>query len=122
MAVVERELQALPCVVEALVTGVELPGYDGRVGLAVVVAEAGFDVGTVESLAERLPKSALPRFVRLVPELSRTHSLKLKRRDWALAGVDPSTIGPGLWVWQGGRYVLLNAGIYHDILSGKHRL
>lgn len=124
VASVERELQALPGVQDALVTGIELSGYDGRVGLAVLVADAGFDVGLVRRLAERLPKSALPRFVRLVPDLARTHSLKLKRRSWALAGVDPALVGPHVWVWQPGNggYGPLTTGIYGDILSGKHRL
>jgi len=124
VAAVERELQALPGVQDALVTGVELPGYDGRVGLAVLVTETGFDVGLVRRLSERLPKSALPRFVRLVPDLARTHSLKLKRRSWALAGVDPAIVGPELWAWQpaDGSYAPLTTEIYADILSGKHRL
>src|SRR4051812_48545424 len=48
---VERELMATPGVGDAVVTGVELTGYDGRVGLAVIVAEPGFEVAVLEALA-----------------------------------------------------------------------
>jgi fatty-acyl-CoA synthase len=122
VAQVERELLATPGVLEAVVTGVEIAGYDGRVGLAVVVSEPGFDVASLEALAARLPRSALPRFVRVVPELARTSSLKLKRRSWAHEGVDPARIGSELWTLIGGRYRQLDSETYRDIGSGKLRL
>jgi len=122
VAQVERELAATPGVLEAVVTGVELPGYDGRVGLAVVVSEPGFDVASLEGLSARLPRSALPRFVRLVAELSRTTSLKLKRRAWAHDGVDPARIASELWTLIDGRYHRLDGETYRDIVSGKLRL
>jgi len=119
---VERELSALPGVHEAVVVGVEVPGYDGRVGLAVVVGEPGFDVASLAALSSRLPRSALPRFVRVVPELSRTSSLKLKRRAWAQQGVDPERVVAELWALIDGRYRPLDSETYRDIVSGKLRL
>jgi fatty-acyl-CoA synthase len=122
VALVERELSAITGVLEAIVTGVEVSGYDGRVGLAVVVRAPSFDVARLEALSERLPKSALPRFVRFEPELSRTSSLKLKRRAWASAGVDPERVSSELWVLVDGKYKRLDVGTYRDIVSGKVRL
>jgi fatty-acyl-CoA synthase len=119
---VERELCTTPGVSEALVSGVEVPGYDGKVGLAVLVIEPGFDVQRLEGLAERLPRSALPRFVRVVDALSRTSSLKLKRRIWAKDGVDPAHVGSPLWVLAGGHYQPLTPETYRDIVTGKLRL
>ncbi len=119
---VESELLATPGVLGAAVTGVEVTGYDGRVGLAVLAAEPGFDVASVEALAARLPRSALPRFVRLVPELSRTSSLKLKRRVWANQGIDPERVGPDIWALFEGHYRRLDAEAHRDILAGKLRL
>jgi fatty-acyl-CoA synthase len=119
---VERELETLPGVREAAVTGVAVPGYDGRVGLAVVVSEPSFDVTSLEALATRLPRSALPRFVRLAPELARTSSLKLKRRALASDGMDPERLHGAEWVLLDGQYRRLDAGIYRDIVAGKLRL
>jgi len=122
VASVERELEALPFVREAVVTGVEVAGYDGRVGLAVLVAEPDFDVAGLAALTERLPRSAWPRFVRLVAELNRTASLKLKRSSFASDGVDPALVGSELWALVEGRYRRLDAQTYRDIVSGKLRL
>jgi fatty-acyl-CoA synthase len=122
VTLVERELCRAAGVREAVVTGVDVPGYDGRVGLAVVVGEPSFDVAELEGLAARLPRSALPRFVRRVSELSRTSSLKLKRRAWANEGVDPARVNGELWALVDGRYRLLDTEAYRDIVSGKLRL
>jgi fatty-acyl-CoA synthase len=122
VALVEQQLALLPGVREAVVSGVEVPGYDGRVGLAVLVAEPGFDVQSLTVLAERLPRSALPRFVRLVPELRRTSTLKLERRSWAADGVDPGRLDTELWVMNGSGYARLTAEAYRDILASKIRL
>jgi fatty-acyl-CoA synthase len=119
---VERELEALPGVRGAAVTGVAIEGYDGRVGLAVVASEPGFDVASLQALSARLPRTALPRFVRLVPELSRTASLKLKRRSWADEGVDPERVAAELWALVDGTYRRLDSETYRDIELGKLRL
>ena len=122
VAQVETELLATPGVLGAVVTGVEVPGYDGRVGLAVLATESSFDIVSLEALAMRLPRSALPRFVRVVPELSRTSSLKLKRRVWANEGIEPARIGPDVWALDDGHYRRLDAEAHRDILVGKLRL
>jgi fatty-acyl-CoA synthase len=122
VATVEEELRRVAGVQEALVTGLRVPGYDGGVGLAVLVTAAGFDVHALESLKERLPRTALPRFVRVVAALARTSSLKLKRRVWAQDGVDPERVADPLWVLKEGRYVPLSRELYGDVLTGKVRL
>jgi fatty-acyl-CoA synthase len=119
---VERELAATPGVLEAVVTGVEVPGHDGRAGLAVLVTEAGFDVGVLAALARTLPRSALPRFVRIVAELPRTSTLKLRRRALASDGFDPERCSGELWLLDGARYRRLDRETYRDVLSGNVRL
>jgi fatty-acyl-CoA synthase len=119
---VERELLEVEGVQAALVAGVAVPGYDGLLGLAVLVCCADFDVSRLHVLGQRLPKSALPRFVRLTSELPRTSSLKLRRRSLAAEGVDPERVPGELWVLSEGRYMRLDAGAYRDIKSGALRL
>lgn len=122
VSTVERELLATPGVREALVAGIALPGYDGRVGLAVLVTAPSFDVKALEALRERLPRSALPRFVRQVDALSRTSSLKLKRRTWAEDGVDPQKVAGHSWVLVDGSYRPLSGETYRDVVTGKLRV
>ena len=119
---VERELLATPGVLDAVATGVEVGGYDGRAGLAVLVTEPGFDVSRLERLSKSLPRSAVPRFVRFVPELLRTASLKVRRRAWSQQGVDPARVADELWVLDESRYRRLDDAAYRDIASGKLRL
>lgn len=121
-AQVERELLALPGVAAALVTSVALPGYDGSVGVAALVAARAFDLATLAALRDRLPRSALPRFVRLVAELPRTSSLKLKRQSLAEQGVDPAKVADPLWVLLDGAYRKLDSAAYDDVLRGRVRL
>jgi fatty-acyl-CoA synthase len=121
-AQVERELQALPGVVSAAVTSVSLPGYDGRLGVALIVPASDFDVARLSALADRLPRPAVPRFVRLVEELPRTSSLKLKRQVWAAEGVDPASVDGPIWVLLDGAYRTLDAVAYDDVLHGRLRL
>lgn len=119
---VEQELLALPGVAAALVSSVVVPGYDGRVGLAVLVPGAGFDISALGALRERLPRAALPRFVRLVSELPRTSSLKLKRRELGEQGVDPDVLSDALWLLVDGAHQRLDGAAYRDICQGRLRL
>jgi fatty-acyl-CoA synthase len=121
-ALVERELESLAGVQAALVAGVAVPGYEGQAGLAALVWADGFDVNSLTTLAQRLPRSALPRFVRRLEELPRTASLKLRRRALAAEGVDPERVSAELWVLDGSAYVPLARETYRDILAGKLRL
>jgi fatty-acyl-CoA synthase len=121
-AQVEGELQKLGGVREAVVAGVAVPGYDGRVGLATLSTEPGFDVAQLEALSARLSRAALPRFVRLVPELKRTASLKLKRQSFASEGVDPERVTGELWALIDGHFRRLSSETYRDICAGRLRL
>ncbi|HVY31317.1 MAG TPA: AMP-binding protein [Polyangiaceae bacterium] len=119
---VERELLAIAGVQEAVVTGVEVPGHDGRAGLAALVSDSGFEVVRLAALAERLPRSALPRFVRLLPQLPRTATLKLQRRALADEGFDPERCAGQIWLLDGTVYRKLDRETHRDLLSGNVRL
>ena len=119
---VEQELLRVGGVREAVACGVAIPGYEGRAGLAVLVVDESFDVSALVALATRLPRSALPRFVRVVPELARTSSLKLKRRALGAQGVDPAHHTEPSWVFDGSRYRRLDPEAYRAVVTGSLRL
>lgn len=120
VAQVERELLGVAGVLEAVVTGVDVPGHDGRAGLAALVSERDFDVARLSVLAQRLPRSALPRFVRLLSALPRTSTLKLQRRALASQGFDPEQCAGQIWVLDGAAYRTLDRETHRDIVSGRH--
>ena len=121
-AQVQRELERIAGVTAAVVAGVEVPGYDGRVGLAALVYGEGFALTQLKVLTERLPRSAVPRFVRRLADLPRTSSLKIRRQALAAEGVDPERVRDELWVLADGTYIRLTSETYRDILAGKLRL
>lgn len=92
---VEAVLGRQPQVEDCTVYGVEVPGTDGRAGMAAVVLADGADLdphGLASALREALPAYAVPLFVRVVDSLEHTStfkSIKVRLRDegYAVDGV-----------------------------------
>jgi acyl-CoA synthetase (AMP-forming)/AMP-acid ligase II len=86
----------------ALVYGVELPGHEGRAGMAAVVPDASAGALAPDALYEavtaNLFPAARPLFVRLVEELPTTDSFKFVRHELQRQGADPTEIDDTLWV------------------------
>jgi fatty-acyl-CoA synthase len=122
---VAEVLNGAPGVSETNVYGVEVPGEDGRAGMAAVVLAEGtpFDAGGFYAHAERhLPPYARPAFVRFVPEMDVTGTLKQRKLALAAEGWGPEA-GP-LWVRDDGArtYVPLTPERREAIRTGRHRL
>jgi fatty-acyl-CoA synthase len=119
-------LNGAPGVTETSVYGVVVPGEDGRAGMAAVVLAAGvpFDGRAFWAHAERhLPAYARPAFVRVVPEMDVTGTLKQRKLDLAAEGWDPARVG-ALHVRDDSArcYVPLTPALLAAIRSGRHRL
>ena len=120
---VEAALSADPGVEECTVFGVEVPGSDGRAGMAAVKLRDGisFDGKTlVTNLFDRLPAYAVPLFVRIVPELETTSTFKSRKvdlRDQAFG----SDVGDPIYVLagRGEGYVPFYDGYPGDVAAGK---
>jgi fatty-acyl-CoA synthase len=81
---VEAALLADPNIEAATVFGVEVPGTDGRAGMAAVVLHEGkqFDGASLaNTVSEGLPSYARPLFVRVVDSLEHTSTFKRKKGD-----------------------------------------
>jgi fatty-acyl-CoA synthase len=88
---VEGAILAHPAVEHAVVYGVEIPGTDGRAGMAAVTLCDGekFDGREVASLLfERLPSYAVPLFVRVVDSLEQTSTFKSRKVELRKEGYD----------------------------------
>src|SRR5262245_39514246 len=111
---------------EASVYGVVVPGEDGRAGMAALVLEPGaaFDGVAFFGHAEsHLPAYARPAFVRIVPEMDVTGTLKQRKHVLASAGYDPAGISDPLYIRDDATrsYVPLTAERFADVTAGRLR-
>ena len=116
---------ATPGVLEANVYGVEVKGHDGRAGMASLVVDDTFDLGTLfEHVAANLAGYARPLFLRRLTEVEITGTFKHRKRDAVDEGFDPSVVDDELWFLDAteGRYVPLTPELHARILAGEIRL
>jgi citronellyl-CoA synthetase len=98
---VENVLGAWPGVEDAVVYGVEVPGADGRCGMAALRLRAGatFDPeGLAAHLHQHLPPYAVPLFVRLLDEVETTGTFKYKKTELKRQAYDPAQTADPLFI------------------------
>jgi fatty-acyl-CoA synthase len=120
-------LNRAPGVTETNVYGVAVPGEDGRAGMAAVVLADGapFDgVAFHAHAARELPAYARPAFVRLVPEMDVTGTLKQRKIALAGDGYDVARVADPVFVRDDAArtYVPVTPAILAEIRSGRRRL
>lgn len=73
--------------------------------------------------AERLPKYAVPIFIRVQPEMEITGTFKHRKVEMQRDGVDPNVIKDAMyWFVSGEGYVPFGQKEYNDIVGGKVKL
>ncbi|MBA4243766.1 MAG: long-chain-acyl-CoA synthetase [Pseudomonas sp.] len=98
---VENVLGAFSGVEDAVVYGVEIPGTNGRCGMAALRLAPGCmldGAALAAHLDAELPAYAAPLFVRLLGEVETTGTFKYKKTDLKQAGYDPSKVDGPLYV------------------------
>ncbi|MGV9671211.1 long-chain-acyl-CoA synthetase [Gordonia sp. NPDC003504] len=94
---VEAGLDGSPMVAQSVVFGVEVPGADGKAGMAAITIREGesFDGAQLaKHLYDALPSYAMPLFVRIVGALEATSTFKnrkveLREEGYSKPGDDP---------------------------------
>lgn len=110
---------------DCVVYGVEVPGYEGRAGMAAIL-----DIDNtmnIEALSEgvkkALPSYARPMFVRRLIQVEMTGTYKLKKLELQKEGFDPNVISDKLYYLSSkGCYEDLTPELYKDIAQGKIRM
>jgi fatty-acyl-CoA synthase len=117
---VAERLQSVPGVREANVYGVEVPGAEGRAGMAALVVGPEFDIKALDAAVKAdLPAYAQPLFVRILPALATTGTFKVRKMDLVADGYDPARIKGLLWYRDPKRgYVRLNKIGFQKIAGG----
>ncbi len=120
---VANVLAAAPGVNDAVVYGVDVPGADGKAGMALVDTGDGFDLEALCRQARtQLPAYAVPLFVR-IGAAGLTGTFKHQKQDLVRQGFDPSWSGDAIFVLQAGEgsYRRLDAQLHAAICAGKVR-
>ncbi|WP_175650501.1 long-chain-acyl-CoA synthetase [Pseudomonas sp. Marseille-P9899] len=81
--------------------GVQVPGHEGRAGMAAVLMQAGqvFDPAALYALSEaRLPRYAAPLFVRVSAAADLTSTFKLRKVDLQRQGYCPDACRDPLYI------------------------
>jgi fatty-acyl-CoA synthase len=114
-----------PDVIDATTYGVEIPGADGRAGMAAIVAGDRFDLTEFRNhLSRRLPAYAHPVFVRISAALETTETFKQKKQQLSREGFDPRLVTDPLFLRdpESGVYLPIGAADYARIVDGSTRL
>jgi fatty-acyl-CoA synthase len=120
-AEVADAVASCPCVLDAVVFGVRVPGAEGRAGMAAIAVEAGFSLEALHAwLRARLPSYARPLFVRICARIAATGTFKLTKAELAREGFEVNPAGEAVYVDDraAGGYVMLDAAVRARIAAG----
>jgi fatty-acyl-CoA synthase len=110
---------------EANVYGVQVPGHEGRAGMAAVACDDNLDLAALRAwLKAHLPDYARPLFLRIRTEIDKTATFKQRKIDMTKEGFDPAQIGDAVFFDdpRAGAYVRMDERLYGQIVSGEVRL
>ncbi len=119
---VAETIMAFPGVVEAAVYGVQIPGADGRAGMAAVVIDGHFDLaGFPALLRAQLPAYAHPVFLRICSAIEATATFKQTKAKLMRQGYDPRSTDDTIYVKDHVHqaFVRLDTSVYELILKGE---
>lgn len=107
-------------VLESIVYGVNVPGAEGRAGMASLRVSERFDLDSFgEHVEKGLPSYARPLFLRIQNELRTTSTFKHQRVDYRGEGYDPSKVGDPLYALVGERYLRIDPDLHEKIVRGE---
>jgi len=112
-------------VTQANVYGVDVPGYDGRAGMASIVSETPPNLEALKALINKeLPHYARPVFLRLSTESDTTSTFKFKKTNLVKAGFNPANISEPIYFSNPttDSFEPVTPEIYTKIIEGGVRL
>jgi acyl-CoA synthetase (AMP-forming)/AMP-acid ligase II len=116
-------LNGAPGVLETNVYGVEVPGSEGRAGMASVNAGPDFSIQDLARFAvQNLPVYQRPYFVRVQQDMRITVTFKHQKVDYRREGYDPSKVSDPLYLLDGDQYVPIDAEVYASLQDGSRKL
>ncbi|ODM91184.1 Long-chain fatty acid transport protein 4 [Orchesella cincta] len=120
-AEVESVISSLIGLADVVVYGVEVPGTEGRVGMAAIAdPEQSIDFDELANeIFTTLPSYARPVFVRIVSQIQKTGTYKLQKTTYQREGFDVTKTKDKMYILIGKRYAELTQNVYDDIIKRK---
>lgn len=123
---VEAALCAQPGIEEAVVYGVQIPGADGRGGMAALRVQPGLSAladgkALMNGLRQVLPRYATPLFLRVRDEHEITSTFKHRKVDLKREGFTAVAGHDALWVLTPDGYAPLQPAMLQAIQAGNFR-
>ncbi|RDI53020.1 fatty-acyl-CoA synthase [Nocardia mexicana] len=120
---VEGAFDGIEEITQAVVYGVDVPGADGKAGMAAVTLRSGAELdglAVARQLYDRLPAYAVPLFVRVVDELETTSTFKSRKVELRKQGYTPDSAS-ALYALAGRAegYVSYYADYPDEVASGR---
>lgn len=114
---------------ESVVYGVEIPGTNGRAGMAVIVptiSNENFDAsldGLFSYLKGALPAYAVPIFLRIKNDLDMTGTFKYKKSDLKKEAFNPKEVNDALYVClpKTDSFRKIDQEIYQKLISNEYQ-
>ncbi|XP_053989460.1 long-chain fatty acid transport protein 4-like [Hylaeus volcanicus] len=109
---------------DCVVYGVEVPGVEGKAGMAAIYDDNDtLDINKLSvNLKEHLPFYAIPRFIRVLTKIDLTGTFKLKKKDLLEEEYDPNKVQDKLYYLSDkSGYQLLTPDVYEQIKQRKIR-
>ncbi len=109
------------------VYGVEIPGTDGKAGMASIFAtedHKNFNLSDLLTIQQKnLPPYAIPIFLRFLSQLKTTSTFKIQKSEMKKVGFDITETNDPIYVLlpKSSEYTLLTDEIYNEINLGKYR-
>jgi fatty-acyl-CoA synthase len=112
-----------PGVQHANVYGVRVPGVEGRVGMAMIVADEAFDLSAFHSfLRARLPSYSCPVFLRTRGKAELTGTFKYSKTELVRQGYDPEKCDDPLYFNNSKQFVVLDRSLFDRIQREEFRM
>ena len=124
---VEDVISSFEQIDHSSVYGVEIPGTEGRAGMASIIAtkdHENFNFNRLlKILQDNLPRYAIPKFLRLLSELSTTSTFKIQKSQMKKESFDINKTSDPIYVLLPGSsdYTPLTGEIYNNIINRKYK-
>jgi solute carrier family 27 fatty acid transporter 1/4 len=108
---------------EVVVYGVELPGQEGRAGMAAIVKSDLIDLAHLTArIKAELPSYSRPLFIRIVDEIDHTGTFKAKKSKLIEEAYNVNSFGDKVYYFNTAEqeYRQLTSSIYQDIRNGNY--
>jgi fatty-acyl-CoA synthase len=122
---VEEALSGYPGVDLAVAYGIEVPGAEGRAGMAALAAGGELDLTAPAFFhhVEQLPAYARPVFLRVIGQVDMTGTFKVRKLELQRQGFDPGAVGSPVYIRDdaAGCYRELDAETFRRLREGSIR-